>query len=85
MVLAVFFGMFSIIVVLSEITLFVQIDLSVFGNLIKICQGFVETEVKSFYKYQYIMYIIFPLSLNFLDFHFNSFTLCFFCRLCGSF
>lgn len=48
MVLAVFFGMFSIIVVLSEITLFVQIDLSVFGNLIKICQGFVETEVKSF-------------------------------------
>lgn len=46
MVLSVFFGIFSLIVILSEVTLFLQVDLSVFGNLIRVCQGFVETEVK---------------------------------------
>lgn len=45
MVLSVFFAAFSAIVVLSEITLFIQVDVSVFGNLIKVCQGFIETEV----------------------------------------
>lgn len=46
MVLSIFFAIFSFITVLSEITLFLQVDLSVFGNLIKISQGFIEIEVK---------------------------------------
>ena len=45
MVVSVFAAVFSMIVILSEVTLFLQVDLSVFGNLIKLCQGFVETEV----------------------------------------
>ena len=46
MILSIFFGIFSLIVVVSEVTLFIQVDVSVFGNLIKLCQGFVESEVK---------------------------------------